>query len=99
MSAEEMAYRLLLRAYPPEFRADYADLHHDGGVFLMRRAEGSMTRAQGAALACLAAFVLMLVISPRLSVFANMLGIGFPAILIGCVQFRRGKGRQTPLMG
>jgi hypothetical protein len=55
--------------------------------------------AQAAAVVCVLGFVLMLVVSPRMSVFANMLGIGFPLILIGYVQFTRGNGRSTPLMG
>ena len=41
----------------------------------------------------------MLVFSPRMSVFANLLGIGFPLILIGYVHFSRSTGRSTPLMG
>lgn len=69
------------------------------GVLLLRRSDGAMTLAQAAALACLAAFVLMLLVSPRLSVFANILGIGFPALLIAYVQLRRGNGRPAPMAG
>ncbi len=69
------------------------------GVLLLRRSDGATTLAQGAALACLAAFVVMLLVSPRLSVFANILGIGFPLVLVVFVQLNRGKGQRAPLMG
>ena len=69
------------------------------GLLLLRRSDGATTLAQGAALACLAAFVLMLLVSPRMSVFANILGIVFPAILIAYVQMRRGSGRPAPMAG
>ena len=69
------------------------------GLLLLRRSDGATTLAQGAALACLAAFVLMLLVSPRMSIFANILGIGFPAVLIAYVQLTRENGRSAPLVG
>jgi uncharacterized membrane protein (UPF0136 family) len=69
------------------------------GWLLVRRSAHALTRAQVAAAACLAAFVLILLISPRLSIFANILGIGFPLLLVAYVQVQRSRGRPTPSMG
>lgn len=69
------------------------------GVLLVRRSSHARSRAQAAALMCVAAFVLMLVVSPRLSIAANLLGIGFPLLLVAYVQFHRSNGRHTPSMG
>jgi hypothetical protein len=61
------------------------------GVTLLISRTDTWTRARTAATVCVAGFVLMLVVSPRMSIFANMLGIGFPLALIGYVQFQRGE--------
>ena len=69
------------------------------GAMLLMKSSDAKARAQVAGIVCLLGFALMLVVSPRMSVFANLLGIGFPLILIGYVQFSGGTGRSTPLLG
>src|SRR3712207_8562016 len=48
----------------------------------LRRARGAVAWARGAAVTCLAAFVFVGLVAPRLSVVAMMLGIGFPIALL-----------------
>ena len=69
------------------------------GLLLLRRSAGATKRAQVAAMVCLASFVLILVLNPRLSIFANILGIGTPLLLVAWLQVQRGRGRSTPLVG
>lgn len=69
------------------------------GLLLLRRSTAATTRAQVAAMTCLASFVLILLVSPRLSIFANILGIGAPLLLVAWVQVQRGGGRSTPSFG
>jgi hypothetical protein len=69
------------------------------GVTLLISQTDAWTRARTAAIVCVAGFVLMLVVSPRMSIFANILGIGFPLALIGYVQFQRANEGKKPLMG
>lgn len=69
------------------------------GVSLLTSRTNAWSRARIAAIVCLAGFILMLVVSPRMSVFANILGIGFPLALIGYMQREGANGRQKPLMG
>lgn len=69
------------------------------GATLLTSRTDALSRARWAAILCIVGFVLMLAVSPRLSVFANLLGIGFPLALIGYVQLKASKGRHTPLTG
>jgi hypothetical protein len=69
------------------------------GILLMRRAPGAIPRAQAAAGVCLIAFVGMLVLSPRLSIAANIIGIVFPVVLVVYAQLKRTTKPPTPLMG
>ncbi|MEO8334983.1 MAG: hypothetical protein ABI664_08425 [bacterium] len=47
--------------------------------------------ALGAALTCLAVFVLIGVLLPRMSIFSTILGIGFPIVLLLFLRFGRGQ--------
>jgi hypothetical protein len=62
-------------------------------VALLRRSPGAATRAQGAAIACLAVFAGVALVRPMFSIFASALGIGFPIVLL---LFLRVTGRGTP---
>jgi len=65
------------------------------GVALLRRAPSAVKLARIAAVYCLASFGLVLAIQPIFSVFANLLGIGFPIILLAYL-YMRGRGSSQP---
>jgi hypothetical protein len=66
------------------------------GIALLRQARAATAWAGGAAITCLVVFVLMAFVHPRMSVFANLLGIGFPIVLL--IFLRRGRGTSGPIM-
>jgi len=61
------------------------------GVALASRSARAPALSLGAALACLAVFVLIGVAFPRMSIFSMMLGIGFPIALLLFLRFGRGE--------
>jgi hypothetical protein len=63
---------------------------------LLRNSPRAAARAQGAAITCLAAFVLVAVGAPRMGLFANVLGIGFPIALLIFLRWTRGRGPSAP---
>lgn len=65
------------------------------GVAMLRRSPKVFTWTLVAALYCLATFGLVLAIQPIFSIFASMLGIGFPIILLVFL-FLRGRGSSQP---
>ena len=66
-----------------------------GGIALLRRTPKAVTLARIASIYCLATFALVLAIRPIFSVFATMLGIGFPIILLAFL-YLRGRGSSQP---
>jgi len=66
-----------------------------GGVALLRRTPKAVALARVAAIYCLATFGLVLAIRPIFSVFATMLGIVFPIILLAFL-YVRGRGSSQP---
>jgi hypothetical protein len=62
------------------------------GVALLRGSRSAAMLAQGAAVVCLGVFALVLGVSPRFSIFADILGIGFPIALLLFVRFAGGRG-------
>ncbi|MFN2637992.1 MAG: hypothetical protein ABR585_13280 [Gemmatimonadaceae bacterium] len=67
-----------------------------GGIGLLRNSRRAAVRAQGAAIACLAAFALIAVAAPRLSLLTTILGIGFPIALLFFLRWTRGRGPSAP---
>ncbi len=68
------------------------------GTGLLRGSRDAAVRAKGAAIACLVVFALMLFAAPRMSVFTNLLGFGFPIALLLFLRRRRGEGASSPTM-
>jgi len=66
------------------------------GVQLLRRSPGAAALARGAAVACLAVFVIITLATPMLSIFSTMLGIGFPIALLLFLFWTRGRGQSVP---
>lgn len=66
------------------------------GVQLLRRSHAAMALARGAAVACLAVFVIITLAKPMLSVFSTLLGIGFPIALLLFLFWTRGRGSSVP---
>jgi hypothetical protein len=67
-------------------------------IALLRRASGAAVLAQRAAISCLAVFVLIALWRPIFSVFATMLGIGFPIALLLYLQWTQRRGPSVPRM-
>ena len=65
------------------------------GVALLKRTPKAIMLARIAAIYCLATFGLVLAIRPIFSIFATMLGIGFPIILLAFL-YVRGRGSSAP---
>jgi hypothetical protein len=63
------------------------------GVQLLRRSARAASQARGAAVACLAVFVIITLAAPMLSIFSTILGIGFPIALL--LFLYRGKGQSV----
>lgn len=68
------------------------------GIALLRRAPGAAAWARGAAITCLAVFVFIGLVKLRLSIFAIILGIGFPIALLLFLRWTRGRGPSVPMM-
>jgi hypothetical protein len=67
------------------------------GVVLIRGSRRAETFARVAALACLAVFVGVRAVQPIFSIFASMLGIGFPIMLLVFLRLK-GRGSSRPMM-
>jgi hypothetical protein len=61
------------------------------GIALASRSARAPALSLGAAIACLAVFILIGVALPRMSIFSMMLGIGFPIALLLFLRFGRGQ--------
>jgi hypothetical protein len=68
------------------------------GITLLRGSPGAVGLSQAAALTCLAAFALIFLLYPTLSIFANILGFGFPIALLLFLRLGRGRGSSAPMM-
>ena len=66
------------------------------GIALIRRATRAAELAVGAATACLLVFVFVGLVTGRMSMFAMILGIGFPVALLLFLQITRGRGPSLP---
>ena len=66
------------------------------GIALLRRGTRATPHALGMAAMCLAAFAIIEFVFPVLSVFAMLLGIGFPIILMAFLFWRRGRDTARP---
>ena len=66
------------------------------GIALLRRATGAAAWARGAAVTCLAVFVFIDLVHPRMSILATVLGIGFPIALL--LFLRWGRGQSGPII-
>ena len=60
------------------------------GVALLRRSPGAVPMARGAAVTCILVFLLISYVVPMMGYFAQLLGIGFPIVLLFFL--RRGNG-------
>lgn len=65
------------------------------GVRLLRQSPGATALARGAAVTCLAVFVVITFSKPMLSIFSTILGIAFPIALLLFLR-TRGRGRSVP---
>jgi uncharacterized membrane protein YhaH (DUF805 family) len=63
------------------------------GIAQILRAARAPALSLTAAVTCLAVFALILVVSPRMSIFSTLLGIGFPIALL--LFLRLGGGQST----
>jgi hypothetical protein len=61
------------------------------GVALLRRSPGAVPLARAAAVTCIVVFFLISYVVPMMGYFAQILGMGFPVILL--LYLRRGRGR------
>ncbi|MEO8623862.1 MAG: hypothetical protein ABI625_22465 [bacterium] len=68
------------------------------GIAMLRRTPNAAALAQGAAITCLLVFVLTGLVISQMSIFATILGIGFPIALLIFLRFTRGQGTSTPTM-
>jgi len=66
------------------------------GIALLRRSRGAAAWARGAAVTCLVMFVVIGLMTPRLSILAMLLGIGFPLALLLFLRWTR--ERSVPTM-
>jgi hypothetical protein len=71
----------------------------NAGIGLFGKSPRAAVRAQVGATICLAAFALITVAAPRMSVLTTILGIGFPIALLGFLRWTRGRqvGASAPL--
>jgi hypothetical protein len=71
----------------------------NAGIGLFGKSPRAALRAQVGAIICLAAFALITVAAPRMSVLTTILGIGFPIALLGFLRWTRGRqfGAGAPL--
>jgi hypothetical protein len=67
-------------------------------IALLRRSPSAAALATGAAIACLAVFVIVALVRPMFSIFADILGIGFPIAMLLFLRGARGKGNSVPMM-
>jgi hypothetical protein len=69
------------------------------GVALLRGSPGAVPMARGAAVTCIVVFLLISYVLPMMGYFAQILGIGFPIVLL--LHLRRGRGEAggAPSMG
>jgi hypothetical protein len=67
------------------------------GIALLRRTPGAAAWARGAAITCLAVFVFIGLVTPRMSIVATLLGIGFPIALLLFLRWTRGRGPSVPM--
>lgn len=65
-------------------------------VAILRGSRSAAILAQAAAVLCFAAFALALGAAPRFSIFANILGFGFPIALFVFARFGGGQGTPFP---
>lgn len=68
------------------------------GIALLRRSPDARALARGAAITCLAVFVLIGLVKPIASYFATMLGIGFPIALLLFLRWTGRRGQSDPVM-
>ena len=61
------------------------------GIAQVVRSARAPALALTAAVTCLTVFALILVVSPRMSIFSTILGIGFPMLLLLFLRFGRGQ--------
>jgi hypothetical protein len=66
------------------------------GVRLLRRSSGAAALARGAAVTCMAVFVLITLTQPMLSIFSTIFGIGFPIALLLFLHWTRGREPSVP---
>jgi hypothetical protein len=66
------------------------------GIEMLRNSRRAAARAQGAAVTCLAVFALVAVAAPRMSLLTNILGIGFPIVLLFFLRWTRGQSSSAP---
>ena len=62
------------------------------GIALLRGSGRAVDLALGAAVTCLVVFVLVGLVKPQMSMFATLLGIGFPIALLLFLRVTRGQG-------
>ena len=67
------------------------------GVALLRRSPGAVQLARGAAVTCIVVFLLISYVIPMMGYLAQLLGIGFPIVLL--LYLRRGRGDWAGLDG
>lgn len=65
-------------------------------IAMLRHSRNASTIAQGSAIACLAIFASITLISPRFSVIATILGICFPVALLIYFRAAGGRGKSLP---
>jgi hypothetical protein len=66
------------------------------GVAMLRLGARGASQALGGVVACLLAFATIAFAAPVMSIFAMLLGIGFPAVLLAYLLWRRGRDRGLP---
>lgn len=59
------------------------------GLALLRRSHNAVRVARAGAAICLAIFALVLLVQPTFSIFASLLGIGFPILLLALLMRSR----------
>ena len=67
------------------------------GITLLRGSARAAELAMGAAITCLGVFVLVGLVKPQMSMFATLLGIGFPIALLLYLRVSRGQGSIRPV--
>jgi hypothetical protein len=67
-------------------------------VALLRGSPGAVPMARGAAITCMAVFFLISYVLPMMGYFAQILGMGFPVILLLYLWRGRGEAGGAPSM-